>query len=269
MKKFCRPTFVFLICFLFFSCNDSDDLIQDYEPFGENNIIAHRGAWKNLNLPENSIASLKQAIKLRCSGSEFDIRLTADDTLVVNHDADFNSLQIENSTYTNLLNFSLSNGEKIPTLREYLMVGFKDTLNIKMVCDIKVDYINKDRLKLLASKVVQQIKKLKMERSVMIVSFDYEVLKQVKAINKNINCFYLKDGISFSVLRQDRIDVNLNYSYLLNHSKFVEEANQIGVSVSSWTVNDKTAMDYCLSQNLKYITTDEPELLYNMINKKE
>jgi len=33
-------------------------------------IIAHRGAWKEFNLPENSIASLEKAIELKCDGAK-------------------------------------------------------------------------------------------------------------------------------------------------------------------------------------------------------
>lgn len=29
-------------------------------------VIAHRGAWKNTNVPENSIAALQHAIALKC-----------------------------------------------------------------------------------------------------------------------------------------------------------------------------------------------------------
>jgi glycerophosphoryl diester phosphodiesterase len=41
-------------------------------------VIAHRGAWKNTGVPENSIASLQHAIALGCYGSEFDVHLSAD-----------------------------------------------------------------------------------------------------------------------------------------------------------------------------------------------
>jgi glycerophosphoryl diester phosphodiesterase len=48
-------------------------------------IIAHRGAWKKNNLPENSIAAGQQAIAIKYAGSEFDVRMTTDYSLVVNH----------------------------------------------------------------------------------------------------------------------------------------------------------------------------------------
>ena len=88
--------------------------------FAKNKVIAHRGAWKAQGLPQNSLASLREAIRLGCEGSEFDVWMTADEVLVVNHDGDFMGMEIEHSTYQQLLAQKLPNGEPIPTLREYL-----------------------------------------------------------------------------------------------------------------------------------------------------
>src|SRR5690606_17505562 len=57
--------------------------------WNQNPVIAHRGAFKKNQYPENSIASLKEAIRLKCYGSEFDVHMTRDGIMVVNHDADF------------------------------------------------------------------------------------------------------------------------------------------------------------------------------------
>src|SRR5690606_33605057 len=78
--------------------------------FADNPVIAHRGAWKTQNLPQNSIASLKHAIALGCTGSEFDVQMTSDHILVVNHDPDYNNMLIEETTYSELSKHTLSNG---------------------------------------------------------------------------------------------------------------------------------------------------------------
>jgi glycerophosphoryl diester phosphodiesterase len=83
--------------------------------FANNVVVAHRGAWKQQNLPENSIAALEHAIALKCAGSEFDVRMTKDDVLIVNHDADYHDLTIEDYNYAVLAKFKLSNGEELPT----------------------------------------------------------------------------------------------------------------------------------------------------------
>ena len=54
--------------------------------FVRNRVIAHRGAWKNTGVPENSIAALRHAVTLGCEGSEFDVHMSADSVPLVNHD---------------------------------------------------------------------------------------------------------------------------------------------------------------------------------------
>src|SRR5690554_1493178 len=81
--------------------------------FNINKVVAHRGAWKLSNNPQNSIASLQEAVRLGCEGSEFDVWMTKDGVLVANHDPDFLGMPVEASTYEELLAKSLPNGENI------------------------------------------------------------------------------------------------------------------------------------------------------------
>ena len=110
--------FLIIISVLIISCSSTNKIGKSKTASPDNIVIAHRGAWKKHNLPENSIASLRQAIALKCYGSEFDIRMTADDSLIINHDTTYNNLPIEKTNYAGLVIFKLANGEKLPTLRE-------------------------------------------------------------------------------------------------------------------------------------------------------
>ena len=85
-----RLTFFLIIILGCLSCNSTKNILKDSAILSDNIVIAHRGAWKTKNLPENSIASLKNAIALKCAGSEFDVRMTADDSLVIHHDPMYN-----------------------------------------------------------------------------------------------------------------------------------------------------------------------------------
>ena len=127
MKRFS----CFVLTILVLSCSQKQESQVE-----KNMVIAHRGAWKTQGLPENSIASLKEAIKLGCYGSEFDVHLTKDDVMVVNHDKDFMGIDIETATYEELLTKELSNGEKIPTLKAYLEEGLKQN-KTKLILEIK------------------------------------------------------------------------------------------------------------------------------------
>ena len=104
--------------------------------FRENIVISHRGAWKNTGHPQNSLASFRAAAEMGCHGSECDVHLTVDDSLVVTHDPTYNDLVIENATYADLIKKPLKNGEKLPTLREYIAFVKKQT-GTKLIIDVK------------------------------------------------------------------------------------------------------------------------------------
>ena len=52
-----------------------------------NNRIAHRGAFNNIDIPENSLLAFKKAIDMKWD-IELDVQLTKDNVLVVFHDED-------------------------------------------------------------------------------------------------------------------------------------------------------------------------------------
>ena len=170
--KLFRVFLFVLVTAIFSSCNAK-----------KNAVVAHRGAWKTNNLPENSIASLRHAINLKLAGSEFDVWRTADDSLVINHDAHYNKLLIEETNYADLIKFKLSNGERLPTLHEYITEGKKNNNHTLLVCEIKPSEISKERGKQTALKTVETIKKLKADKITGYISFDYDILKQIRQNN--------------------------------------------------------------------------------------
>jgi glycerophosphoryl diester phosphodiesterase len=90
-------------------------------------IVAHRGFWncEEAGKAQNSIASLKCAQEAGVWGSEFDVFLTSDEQLVVNHDAVFQGVEIEATPYDEVRKLKLANGEQIPNIDEYLTQGKK------------------------------------------------------------------------------------------------------------------------------------------------
>ena len=69
----------------------------------KNKLIAHRGVFNNIDIPENSIKAFSEAVKLGYA-VEFDVQLTLDNVLVVFHDDNLlrmtgYDLDIQNTTY--------------------------------------------------------------------------------------------------------------------------------------------------------------------------
>lgn len=251
-----------LICFsiIISACSGTKNTSSIKPMKFANKVIAHRGAFKNTGLPENSIASLKAAIALGCGGSEFDVHLTSDSVLVVNHNPDFLGIPIETSTYDQLLSKTLSNGEKIPKLEAYLKEGLTQN-HTKLIIEIKPSVISKERSMLLTEQVVSMVKKLKGQANVAYISFDYDVCKKVKALESNAIVQYLNGDASAEKLKADKLDADYHYSVFQKDKNWISNAKKLGVLTNGWTVNDEKIMDELLAQGIDFITTNEPELL--------
>lgn len=229
--------------------------------FAQNKVIAHRGAWKAEGHPENSIAALKHAIALNCTGSEFDVQMTADDILVINHDKDFEGILISETPYADLADLRLSNGEKLPTLREYLLAGLENNTSTRLVCELKPAK-TKERGQRMAEKALQLVKELKAEDMTVYISFGYEILKKIEELNPKAHTQYLNGDKSPEALKADGIDgADYHFKVFKEHPEWIESAKDRGIVLNAWTVNDPANMEWLLEKDFDFITTNEPEML--------
>lgn len=230
------------------------------QSFAQNKVIAHRGAWKNTQAPQNSLASLKHAIRLGCAGAEFDIRMTKDEVLVINHDLEYQGLDIEKSSYQELLGKPLKNGEPLPTLQAYLKAGKKQR-HTRLIAEIKPSPSGKERSLHIAAKVVALVQKVKAQRWVTYISFDYDVLKKVHELDSKAPTQYLNGSASIAQLTADGLGgADYHFSVFQRDDNWIKQARQAGLTTNAWTVNDSLVMDFLLVRGIDYLTTDEPEL---------
>ncbi|MBI5858053.1 MAG: family 16 glycosylhydrolase [Sphingobacteriales bacterium] len=255
-----------IVVLVLFSCKAPQKALNSKTGYEKNPVIAHRGAFKKNNFPENSIASLKEAIRLKCSGSEFDVRMTADDSLILNHDPDYNILPVEKTNYADLIAFKLSNGEKLPTLREYILAGLENNTSTKLVCEIKPSTISKERGKEIAARVLRLFKQLRAEQYVVYISFDYDILKEIIRLNPNAITQYLNGEKTPEQLKANGIaGADYHFSVFKYHPDWIESARKNGIILNAWTVNEAADMDWLLANGFDFITTNEPELLFERI----
>jgi len=142
-------------------------------------IIAHRGFWQTQpTTTENSLKSLENAQKLKLYGSEFDVRMTKDGVLVINHDEHHGKMEISETDFKELETLKLSNGENFPTLKEYLKQGKKDK-SVKLIVEIKPDK-TKEKEDELTAKTIKMIKEMKLESQCEFISFSLNICKEIK-----------------------------------------------------------------------------------------
>jgi glycerophosphoryl diester phosphodiesterase len=231
------------------------------QSMAQSKVIAHRGAWKNTGAPQNSLASLQNAIKLGCYGSEFDVHMTADSALMVNHDHDLQGVNLETAPAADINALKLSNGESLPTLESYLKAGLKQK-KTRLILEIKASKVSKAHSLALATKCVQAVKAQKGRKLVDYISFDYDVCKKVKELDPSANVAYLMGDKAPDLLAADGLyGLDYHFSIMKKNENWIQEAHQKKLTVNVWTVNDPEMMNWLLERKADFITTDEPEKL--------
>lgn len=92
-------------------------------------VVAHRGHWTAPGAAQNSIAAMHGAASVGAYGTEFDVNLTADSALVVNHDYRFKGVDIARTPAREVMGITLDNGvDLITTNRPDLLNDLLDAL---------------------------------------------------------------------------------------------------------------------------------------------
>lgn len=237
--------------------------------FMDNQVIAHRGAWKKDDLPQNSIAALQKAISLGVAGTEFDVHLTKDNVLVVNHDNDYNGIEIATATYGELLAVKLPNGENIPTAEEYIREGMKQK-GTKLIFELKTSPLGPERTEESAVLAVELVKSLQAEEWIEYILFSYAGAKKIIDLDPQAKVWYLLGDVGPAQAKADGF-YGLDYHYRIyrQNPEWIKEAHALGLLVNVWTVNNPDEMRRLLDQNVQFITTDEPELLFDVLNERK
>jgi glycerophosphoryl diester phosphodiesterase len=230
-------------------------------------VIAHRGAWKNTNVPENSIAALQHAIALKCYGSEFDVHLSVDSIPFVLHDHSIQGIFIEKTPASELSKLKLSNGEALPTLESYLLAG-KNQNQTRLVLEIKTSQLGKARSLALTKKCVELVNKVGVASITDYIAFDFDVCLEVKKLAPRAHVQYLNGDKTPEQLAAAGLDgFDYHFSVLQKNENWLADAHQRKLSTNAWTVNDEAIMQWLIDRKVDMITTNEPEKLIQLLNK--
>jgi len=217
-----------------------------------NNKIAHRGMFDNIKIPENSIASFKNALKHNYS-IELDIQLTKDNILVVFHDNNLKRMTgidklVEETNYEELKDLKLLNtNEHIPTLDEVLKL-----IDNKVLLDIEVKKTK--RIKEITNIIKE---KLTNYNNYVLKSFDPRIVRSLKK-NINTEVGYLIGNkhnflSSILVIKYSKADFLSISKKLLNTKKFQKLKNKYQLLI--WTIKDKDEIE---DENIIYICNKLP-----------
>jgi len=282
-------------------------------------IHGHRGA-RGL-APENTLAGFACACAIGVHGLELDVLISADEKIVVHHDARLNTdlcrdaagnwvtgrtpaiytlTEDEIRTYdvgtirpgseqeTRFPSQQGVNGEPIPLLSDLViwwqsLSPYRPVLNIELKSDPRYPDESPDPLDY-ALIVVSELKKWDLLDSVWLQAFDWRLLQAIQRLSDDAFTGYLSSerGHDATVLKEGespwlagfdpcRFSSSLPQAIQAAGGRFwgpafgdlskagVQEAQTLGLSVHTWTLNEDDAFQRAIDLGVDGMTSDYPD----------
>lgn len=231
---------------------------------GAQEVICHRGYWDVEGSAQNSIRSLVKADSIKAWGSEFDVWMTKDGVLVVNHDESFGGVTIETAKWKQLKNMRLSNGEPLPTLDQMLECGKQ--LKTRLIVEMK-PHADKQHEKEAARKIVKMVAAKHLQDRVEYITFSYAGMMNLKEMApEGTPVYYLNGELPPSQLAELGVaGIDYSIKVMREHPQWIDEAHSLGMKVNVWTVNSVRDMEWCINYGVDFITTNAPERLQQLL----
>jgi glycerophosphoryl diester phosphodiesterase len=240
-------------------------------------IVAHRGA--SFDAPENTLASVREAVKQGADGIEMDYYLTSDGMIICVHDKDTErtageKFEISKTPFDKLRLLDVGSwkgeqwkGERMPTLDEVLAAtppGTKPVIELKIGPEI-------------VRPMVEAIARSSIAPTdVIIISFNADTIAECERLAPQYRTHWLSgykehdDGRVtptankvLASLKHSRAD-GFGSQAKMEHfdAAFIKELRDGGVDeFHVWTVDDAKTAKFYRDLGAKWITTNRPALL--------
>ena len=211
-------------------------------------IIGHRG------LPhiyrENSITSLNKAFEY-CEYVETDVRITADNNLILFHDPDING-QFINELSTEEILHKLNDIEK-----DELILSSRDQIEGKVNFEIKTNSLEKTQIDILFQKMLSIL-----SPEDIITSFNWKAIQDFKEL---FTCHY---GIILdqedALFQAKSLSIHDEHLFFMVERALLDSRNfdlpfqKTGV----WTVNDEKDFQHFMELGVFGVITDIPDTMH-------
>lgn len=238
-------------------------------------VCAHRSF--HTNAPENSLQSIKNAIKAKIDIIEIDVRTSKDSILVLMHDDNIDRITtgkgfIKDYTYAELLQFNLKMGdsttnEKIPMLEDALKLS-----KGKLIVNLDLKAVNYKQL-------YQMLKRYKMEHEVISFIGKKKKIQEMISIDSLYAVMPLsgtKEDISYyEKTAKSGLQHFTDESFTLENMNWTRTKGILVFVNTLWDEDDSfilgkmEAMDRVIALKPSIIQTDHPQLLVNYLRTKK
>lgn len=217
-------------------------------------VIAHRGA--SAVAPENSLEAFCEARRLGADGIELDVRRSADDALVVHHDAtigDRGPVVTLNVTHLPL---------DVPLLEPAIAAAGDLLVNIELK-DLPGEP-GYDPGQRLAALVAGFVVERGLATRVIVSSFDLAAIDLIRRVESAIPTAWLTTS---GYDQQDALETVIRHGHAGLHPQFggvtaalVDRAHKAGVIVNTWTVDEPALMRELADAGVDGVITNRPDV---------
>lgn len=279
---------IFIIWFLLFLFPLTSEGEQSFlQKSGKPLVIAHRGGLSHA--PENTLEAFRQASEIGADILEYDVFITADGELVVIHDdtvdrttdgsGRVNDLTLEEIQALDAgYHYENDQGEHsfrdsgvyIPSVEEV----FREFGSKRQLIELKSTN-DPEKYEEMIQEMWRLIKEYDMHDTVLIASFDHDINLRFKEVSDGsvaigageqetrrfvtlhkafLNAVYQPEADAFQLPTEQE-------GFNLADWKLIRGAENRGMAVYYWTINDEKTMQELIDLGAHGIMTDNPELL--------
>jgi len=228
--------------------------------------VGHRGAKGHA--PENTMISFMMGTDMGVSAVETDVHLSKDGEVVLIHDHTVDRTTnghgfVKDMTLAELKKLDAGSwydarfsGERIPTLTE-LLAWAKDRVGVAI--EIKNGPIYYPGI---AEKTIRLLREYRMERQVILISFDHFVLREAKQIAPEIatGILYVGGLVDAVAAARAALADALHPNWAFVTPELVRTVHEVGLAISPWNPNDLPTLRMLSQMGVDSVGTDYPEL---------
>lgn len=220
-------------------------------------MIAHRGF--SSAYPDNTEIAFIKAAENGSGGAETDVRVTKDGVLVVNHNdevvfADGTELLVAEAAYDELAAKPMRNTKSddtvyLCTFRRYLEIMKENN----MICFVELKGEFSDEK---VKEVFDTVAEVYDLSKCIMQSFEFANLIKAREMFPDLPLMLTYGSDETDYKRCFEYGFSLDAYYKAVTEEMIKEFHDRNLEVALWTVNDKEALDYCMSLGVDYIESD-------------
>lgn len=156
----------------------------------------------------------------------------------------------------------------MPTLRQYVLKSRE--LSTRLIVELKPHRSPEQETRAVQG-IVRMIHDYDLEDRVEYISFSLHAVKEfIRLAPAGTPVYYLNGDLEPQALKDlGCAGADYELSVFRQHPEWIAECHALGMKVNAWTVNNAQDMEWLIAHNVDYITTNDPLLLQQILQKNK